>query len=77
MSKKKKNYHFANVFVPPLTDPYACGRLLSNENTTLLGIQSNYTTSFPWQVMLDETLFNIFIIYDGAFMKTIEGISEE
>lgn len=34
------------------TDPYACGRLLSNENTTLLGIQSNYTTSFPWQVVL-------------------------
>ncbi|XP_044141534.1 vitamin K-dependent protein Z-like isoform X2 [Bufo gargarizans] len=34
------------------TGPYACGQLLYNENSSLLGIQDNYTNSFPWQVLL-------------------------
>ncbi|XP_040281124.1 vitamin K-dependent protein Z isoform X3 [Bufo bufo] len=32
--------------------PYACGQLLYNENSSLLGIQDNHTNSFPWQVLL-------------------------
>ncbi|XP_056416082.1 vitamin K-dependent protein Z [Hyla sarda] len=34
------------------TDPYACGQLLNDENTTLQSIQKNYTRPFPWQVLL-------------------------
>ncbi|KAM3932835.1 vitamin K-dependent protein Z [Leptodactylus fuscus] len=34
------------------TDPYACGQLLNDENTTLLEIRDNNTNPFPWQVLL-------------------------
>ncbi|XP_075708653.1 vitamin K-dependent protein Z [Rhinoderma darwinii] len=34
------------------TNPYSCGQMLNEENTTLLSIQDNYTNPFPWQVLL-------------------------